>query len=546
MEENKVSYLRLINTPLQQGGEVFPPKFAETLRNLMGLLALPGLWIGRNAQAIMRITFEAIERAIPIRFLYSEAQLEPDAISALLMWDRNFESEDLLNTWENEISSIKFIEMHEGKPYELEIRNETLRMVRLSLGYGPTAGTIWLGSAKQDFPTLTDLAFIRAAITLAGTGILTAKAQQEAEKANRAKDEFMAILGHELRNPLAPIMMSVDVLKLKNKGELPKELQIIDRQSKHLAQLVDDLLDVSRITSGKIVLKDDLVNLNDVLARAIENCAPLLNEKRHHLSQQLLNDPQPIIRGDSYRLIQIFTNLLNNAAKFMSEGGHIHVSSALNGAMIQICVQDQGPGISADLIPNIFNMFEQGGQTIERSKGGLGIGLSVVKSLVELHAGRVQVESTEGQGARFSVLLPLVFESNIESSATVQTIAAAPAKKILLVDDNLDGLQMLAEYLEIIGYTLATAAHPQQALGVIESFAPDIVILDIGLPEMSGYELAGLIHSKSKQKPFMIALTGYGQQKDIAMSRQAGFDYHLTKPIALDTLEDVLSKFNVD
>lgn len=544
MEENKVSYLRLVSNPLQQDGEAFPPKFAETLRNLMGLLALPGLWIGRDPQAIMKIMFEAIERVIAIRFLYCEAQLEPDAISQLLMWNQSFQPDEQISEWENDINSIKFLKMQEGKPYEFEVRDQKLRLVKLSLGYGSTAGTVWLGSAKPDFPTLTDLAFIRAAITLAGTGILTAKAQQETEKANRAKDEFMAILGHELRNPLAPIMMSVDVLKLKNNGELPKELHIIDRQSKHLAQLVDDLLDVSRITSGKIILKNDLVNLNQVLASAIENCGPLLNEKLHHLSQQLLQDTPPLVRGDSYRLIQIFTNLLNNAAKFMNEGGHIHLSAEVDGPMIAVSIRDQGPGIAADLIPNIFNMFEQGRQTIERSKGGLGIGLSVVKSLVELHAGRVQVESAEGQGAKFTVLLPLASGVGTEASKTLPSAVNDASRKILLVDDNLDGLQTMAEYLQLVGYTTATATHPTQALLVAQQFEPDIVILDIGLPEMSGYELAPLIKQQAKQQPFMIALTGYGQQKDIAMSKQAGFDHHLTKPIMLDTLEEVLSKFN--
>lgn len=354
----------------------------------------------------------------------------------------------------------------------------------------------------------------------------------------------MAILGHELRNPLAPIMMSLDVLKLKNQGDLPNELHIIDRQAKHLAQLVDDLLDISRITAGKTTLKNELVDLNEVLARAIENCTPLLNEKRHHFSKSLSPGHKHFVRGDAYRLIQIFSNLLNNAAKFMDEGGQISVSAMLSGNMIEITIQDQGPGIPAELLPNIFNMFEQGRQTLERSQGGLGIGLSVVKSLVELHKGRVQVESVEGHGAKFSVLLPRAQDAG--PAATIAEKAAHPVstRKILLVDDNVDAVQTLAEYLELIGYVTATATHPDDALVMLSEFDPDIVILDIGLPGMSGYELATLIRNNARQAPFMIALTGYGQQKDIAMSQQAGFDIHLTKPIALEALEAALSNLD--
>lgn len=543
MDEKKVSYLKLVNSPTPDE-QVIPAQLSDTLRNMMGLLALPGLWVGRSGKAILKLTFEAIERTLPIRFIYSEVQLEPNSSYASLMWNRQLESGEQLAAWQTTLNDFKHLPMQEAKPYTLVLRGEQLQLIKLRLGYGPTGGTIWFGSEKPDFPTLTDLAFIRAAITLAGTGILTARAQQEAERANRAKDEFMAILGHELRNPLAPIMMSLDILKIKNKGDLPNELHIIDRQAKHLAQLVDDLLDISRITAGKTTLKNELVDLNDVLARAIENCTPLLNEKRHHFSKSLSAEHPHFVRGDAYRLIQIFSNLLNNAAKFMSEGGHIYVSSMPSGNMIEITIQDQGPGIPAELLPNIFNMFEQGRQTLERSQGGLGIGLSVVKSLVELHRGRVQVESVEGHGAKFSVLLPVAHDAGPTAVIAEKAVHTVSPKKILLVDDNADAVQTLAEYLELIGYVTATATHPNDALVLMPEFDPDIVILDIGLPGMTGYELATLIRKNARQAPFMIALTGYGQQKDIAMSQQAGFDIHLTKPIALEVLEAALSNLD--
>jgi signal transduction histidine kinase/CheY-like chemotaxis protein len=540
MDENKSSHLKLVDSA-KVAEQVIPSQLSDTLRNMMGLLALPGLWVGRSGKAILKLTFEAIERTLPIRFIYSEVQLEPNSSYASLMWNRQLETGEQLAAWQTTLNDFKHLPMQEAKPYTVVLRGEQLQLIKLRLGYGPTGGTIWFGSEKPDFPTLTDLAFIRAAITLAGTGILTARAQQETERANRAKDEFMAILGHELRNPLAPIMMSLDILKIKQKGDLPNELHIIDRQAKHLAQLVDDLLDISRITAGKTTLKDELVDLNDVLVRAIENCTPLLNEKRHHFSKSLSAEHTHFVRGDAYRLIQIFSNLLNNAAKFMGEGGHICVSSMPRGNMIEITIQDHGPGIPAELLPNIFNMFEQGRQTLERSQGGLGIGLSVVKSLVELHRGRVQVESVEGHGARFSVLLPMAQDAGPTTVSAEKATPAVSPKKILLVDDNVDAVQTLAEYLELIGYVTATATHPEDALLLMPEYAPDIVILDIGLPGMTGYELATLIRKNTPSAPFMIALTGYGQQKDIAMSQQAGFDIHLTKPIALEALEAALS-----
>ena len=331
-------------------------------------------------------------------------------------------------------------------------------------------------------------------------------------------------------------------MRFKNNGELPKELNVIDRQSKHLSRLVDDLLDISRITSGKVHLKSELVSLNDVLARAIENCTPLLNEKRHHLSKSLLADEHSYVQGDEYRLIQIFTNLLNNAAKFMGAGGAIVITSRRSGNFIEIDIHDQGPGIAAALLPTVFNMFEQGRQTLERSKGGLGIGLAVVKSLVELHQGRVQVESVEGQGATFSVILPLPAQRIPTPSTARVTPLQRSERTLLIVDDNEDALLALAEYLGLIGYHILTATTPEAALQHVAQSQPEVVILDIGLPGMSGYELAQEIQLRTRVKPYLIALTGYGQESDKLKSRQYGFDAHLTKPISFDLLNTALAQ----
>ncbi len=532
--------LKLVTASVPKPEADLNSDFAKSLRDLMGLMALPGLWIGRDGQGILQLTFDAIERTLPLRFIYSQVLLEAPSPVNLLMWDRRWESGE--QAWAQGLQAVVDAKVFEGKPYEQIVRGEKLNIIKLSLGYGASAGKIWFGSDQPGFPTIANLAFIRAAITLAGTGILTAKAHQEAERANRAKDEFMAILGHELRNPLAPIMMSLDIMRFKNNGELPKELNVIDRQSKHLSRLVDDLLDISRITSGKVHLKSELVSLNDVLARAIENCTPLLNEKRHHLSKSLLADEQSYVQGDEYRLIQIFTNLLNNAAKFMGAGGAIVITSRRSGNFIEIDIHDQGPGIAAALLPTVFNMFEQGRQTLERSKGGLGIGLAVVKSLVELHQGRVQVESVEGQGATFSVILPLPAQSIPTPSVTRVTPLQRSERTLLIVDDNEDALLALAEYLGLIGYHILTATTPEAALQHVAQSQPEVVILDIGLPGMSGYELAQEIQLRTRVKPYLIALTGYGQESDKLKSRQYGFDAHLTKPISFDLLNTALAQ----
>lgn len=532
--------LKLVTASVPKPEADLNSDFAKSLRDLMGLMALPGLWIGRDGQGILQLTFEAIERTLPLRFIYSQVLLEAPNPVNLLMWDRRWESGE--QAWAQGLQDVVDTQVFEGKPYEQIVRGEKLNIIRLSLGYGATAGKVWFGSDQPGFPTIANLAFIRAAITLAGTGILTAKAHQEAERANRAKDEFMAILGHELRNPLAPIMMSLDIMRFKNNGELPKELNVIDRQSKHLSRLVDDLLDISRITSGKVHLKSELVSLNDVLARAIENCTPLLNEKRHHLSKSLLADEHSYVQGDEYRLIQIFTNLLNNAAKFMGAGGAIVITSRRSGNFIEIDIHDQGPGIAAALLPTVFNMFEQGRQTLERSKGGLGIGLAVVKSLVELHQGRVQVESVEGQGATFSVILPLPAQRIPTPSAVRVTPLQRSERTLLIVDDNEDALLALAEYLGLIGYHILTATTPEAALQHVAQSQPEVVILDIGLPGMSGYELAQEIQLRTRVKPYLIALTGYGQESDKLKSRQYGFDAHLTKPISFDLLNTALAQ----
>ena len=370
-------------------------------------------------------------------------------------------------------------------------------------------------------------------------------ARLAAEQANRTKDEFLAILGHELRNPLSPILTALELMRLR--GTAPtKEYEVIDRQVRHMKHLVDDLLDVSRIARGKVELQRSALDIRDVIARAVEVATPLLEQRRHRFKIEEA-DERMIVHGDEARLTQVLTNLLTNAAKYTPPGGNITVTVAREGAEIVIAVRDDGTGIDPELLPRVFDLFVQAAQTSDRSAGGLGLGLALVRSLVQLHGGRVEAHSAgTGRGSRFVVRLPArVSSSNPASSSTGRTPILArvanPARRILLVDDNEDARALLGDYLSAIGHDVQGVPDGASALQAVESFLPEIAILDIGLPVMDGYELATrLQHALRVAPPHLIALSGYGQQSDKQRSRDVGFREHLVKPVDLAALVTLL------
>jgi PAS domain S-box-containing protein len=370
-------------------------------------------------------------------------------------------------------------------------------------------------------------------------------ARLAAEQANRAKDEFLAMLGHELRNPLAPIVTALQLMKLKSNAPPSKEQTIIERQVKYMLRLVDDLLDVSRITRGKVELQRERLDLRVVLARSIEVVAPLLEQRNHHFDVDV--PPQPVSAfGDEARLTQIFVNLLTNAAKYTEPGGHIVLALRRAGSQAEVEVRDDGVGIAADLLPNIFDLFVQGGQGTDRSAGGLGIGLAVVKSLISLHGGTIEVRSPGlGEGSTFIARLPALEEApQAEQSVQVGTEALKKppsGRKVVVVDDNLDALEMIREALETLGDDVRTATDGPSALSLIKDWKPDVAVVDIGLPVMDGHELAARLHADmGEAAPALIALTGYGQQSDRDRSALAGFRAHLVKPIDLQLLAAVV------
>lgn len=362
---------------------------------------------------------------------------------------------------------------------------------------------------------------------------------EKLESANRAKDEFLAVLGHELRNPLAPIVTALELVRMKNDGVLPREHQLMERQVKHLVRLVDDLLDVARITRGKVELKEQTCKIGEVVSKAIEMADPLFEKRRHRLTVDV---PQSISWwGDPTRLAQVVANLLTNAARYTAPGGDVRVVATANDGEIRIAVSDNGIGIEPELLEDIFTMFVQSVADDERAAGGLGLGLTLVKSLVELHGGAVTAHSEGlGRGSTFEVRLP-VNKTRIADPDSGPMPALA-ATRVLVVDDNVDAAQMMAQALRSRGHIVKVAHDGPSALDALNHFTPQCAVLDIGLPVMDGYELASKITERIGPKVCYIAVTGYGQAHDRERSTQAGFAAHLVKPVRFEELAAAIAQ----
>ena len=370
-------------------------------------------------------------------------------------------------------------------------------------------------------------------------------ARQQAELANRAKDEFLAMLGHELRNPLAPIVTTLKLMAMRDDGQFQRERRLIERQVENLARLVDDLLDVSRIARGDVQLRRERVLVADVLASAGEMAGPLLASRRHRLHLAMPAEPLAI-DADAVRMNQVFANLLNNAARYTPEGGSIEIRAVRRDASCVVTVSDNGQGIEADLLPRIFDLFVQGRQGPDRASGGLGVGLALVKNLVGLHGGSVSAQSAgPGRGSTFEVTLPLA-ETTASASAPAAGAgdAAAPAapsvQRVLVIDDNRDAAEATADFLGLVGFDARFTTDVDEGLALVDTFAPEVAILDIGLPKLDGVALAGRIRDASGGRCRLIAVTGYGLAEDRARTKAAGFDAHFVKPVDLDALVDAL------
>jgi CheY-like chemotaxis protein/nitrogen-specific signal transduction histidine kinase len=375
--------------------------------------------------------------------------------------------------------------------------------------------------------------------------ILRFRYEQALKEADRRKDEFLATLAHELRNPLAPIRNAAEMLKVKapTDPDLVWGRDVIERQVGQMARLLDDLLDVSRITRGKLELRKGRVTLAAVVESAVETSRPAIDGGGHRLTVELPPEPAHL-DADPVRLAQVFANLLNNAAKYTDRGGDVRLSAQLVGREVVVSVRDTGIGIAPEVLPRLFEVFSQATPALERSQGGLGIGLSLVRGLVEMHGGRVQGRSAgPGQGSEFVVRLPVA-----AAAPTVREPPPAEAEKprvagcrVVVADDNRDAADTLAMMVRLMGHEARIARDGEEAVGAVEAFRPDAVLLDIGMPRLNGYEAVRRIRAQPWGKDILlVAVTGWGQEEDRRRSQEAGFDHHLTKPASPAALEKLL------
>jgi signal transduction histidine kinase/ActR/RegA family two-component response regulator len=384
----------------------------------------------------------------------------------------------------------------------------------------------------------TDRVLVRNAANTVGTTVETANVLEVA----RRKDDFLAMLGHELRNPLAPILTAVELLA--RNPSAAREQHVIERHTRHLARLVDDLLDISRVTRGHVELRSESVSLASVLERAVEIAAPLMSRYRHAF--QVAPVEGITLLGDPVRLAQVFANLLTNAAKFTPPGGNIDVlvERTDGPGRVRITVRDNGRGIAPDQLGRIFEPFVQADRERDALRGGLGLGLAIVRNLVERHGGAITAHSAgHGQGARFSVELPTVARpALVVEPPRPRPSGARAGVRVLVVDDNVDVAELLSEALQDEGFETAVAHDGHAALERWSLFVPHAAVLDVGLPDLDGYELAKTLRSRHGTTATLIAATGYGRQQDRSRATDAGFDCHFVKPVSVHDLVLVLDE----
>jgi signal transduction histidine kinase/ActR/RegA family two-component response regulator len=373
--------------------------------------------------------------------------------------------------------------------------------------------------------------------------------EEALREADRRKDEFLAMLAHELRNPLAPIRNSLHILRLlvRNDPTADSAGEMMERQVGHMVRLVDDLMEVSRITRGSIELRKERLEAAAIVRSAVETSRPVIDGARHELVIAVPSDPVTL-EGDHVRLTQVISNLLNNAAKYTEAGGRIWLTIRREGGDALISVKDTGIGIPDDILPHVFDPFVQGARTTPHTQGGLGIGLTLVKRLVEMHGGSVEARSDgAGRGSEFVVRLPLVEQPPAvdASGRSGRSSAVLTQRRVLVVDDNRDAAESMRLLLELLGAEVRVAYDGQDALELLESYQPAVVLLDIGMPGMDGHEVARRIRQRPQLgNVTLIALTGWGQDEDRRRSELAGFDHHLIKPADVRTLESLLDSLD--
>jgi signal transduction histidine kinase/ActR/RegA family two-component response regulator len=503
-------------------------RLKRCVRDLAALTALPSLCIGRTPDECLDTLIDALPTALGCGLVYFVLPGQAPQERALLHRGRPT-AQHL-----DEIRAITTSD-DDGADVTAFVGGERFWCIGAEVPMGGKRGRL-LAGRRTALDVDTDRVLIRTAANLVGSIIENANVLEVA----RRKDDFLAMLGHELRNPLAPIVTAVDLLKLNQTAS--RECDVIERHSQHLVRIVDDLLDISRVTRGHVELRDERVTLSSVLQRAVEMASPLISRHRHQLDVE--DATGIVLQGDPIRLAQIFGNLLTNAAKFTPSGGRIAVVVTKTSDRVRVTVRDTGCGIAADQLQRIFEPFVQADRARDELRGGLGLGLAIVRNLVERHGGAIAVHSEgRGLGAAFTVELPTAAVIQSATPATRSQPSESRGQfRVLVVDDNTDIAELVSEALQVQGFQVDIANDGTGALASWQKFMPHAGVLDLGLPDVDGYGVARQIRSEYGRDAVLIAVTGYGQPTDRLRSSDAGFDCHFVKPVSIAELVKVLDQ----
>ena len=502
-------------------------RLKRCIRDLAALNALPSLCVGRTPAEALDIVLDALPTALSCELVYLTLPGEPHERGS-------FQRAPLSPAELTEIRSVMTSDA-DGSAAELFLSGGKLFCIEAEIPIGGERGRL-LAGRRTPLDAETDRVQVRTAANVVGTILETANVLEIA----RRKDDFLAMLGHELRNPLAAIVTAVELQKHRRTGG--REAEVIERHTDHLVRLVDDLLDISRLARGYVELRSETVSLASVLERAVEMASPLVARSRHVLEVE--DAGGIVVQGDPVRLAQVFGNLLTNAAKFTPPEGRIEVLVHRASGRVRIDVRDNGAGIAPDQAERIFEPFVQADRARDVLRGGLGLGLAIVSSLVRRHGGSVAVHSDgRGQGATFTVELPTATGTQVPKPLRQpQTAESRGHLRVLVVDDNTDLAELLCEALQNEGFQTAVAHDGRAAINCWRAFLPHAGVLDVGLPDVDGYQLARTVRAEHGRGATLIAMTGYGQPADRQRATDAGFDLHLVKPVNVDELIGVLDE----
>ena len=496
------------------------------MRDLAALIALPSMCVGCSPDESLAILLDGLPTALTCNLLCATV---PPPLGRRMGW---LDGAPLTATEVDQLADAAYLD---GSDLVVYCRDRKLFCLQFDIPVGGEIGRLVAGRDTPLNPA-TDRVLFRSAANLLGTALQAANVLESA----RRKDDFIATLGHELRNPLASILAAVELLQQKN--VVGREYRVIEQQTRHVTRLVDDLLDISRAATGRLELRSEYVSLASALERASEIAEPLVQQHRHSLTVEASDGIT--LYGDAVRLAQIFGNLLTNAAKFTPPGGNIVVSVGPTGDRVRVRVKDDGRGLERAELSRIFEPFVQVGPNLNALSNGLGLGLAIVRTLVERHGGSIVADSAgPGQGSTFTVELPTVAAALGRAPVELKRKKPTGARmRVLVVDDNVDMTDLLCEALGREGFETAAAYDATSALEQWRKFRPRAAILDVGLPDIDGCELAAALRVEHGPEPLLIAATGYGQQSDRIRATNAGFDLHLVKPVSVSELVRTLDE----